>query len=53
METTHLPSQGFIRATIKIAHPDWSAEQIEAELKKKMAELKNQSNDGTCEFCSS
>lgn len=47
------PSPGFIRATIKIAHPDWTPEQIESELQKKMQELQNPSSDGSCEFCSS
>ena len=47
------PSQGFIRATIKIAHPDWTPEQIEAELQVKLFELQNPTNDGSCEFCSS
>ncbi len=47
------PSMGFIRASIKIAHPDWTPEQIEAELQKKLHELQNPQNDGSCEFCSS
>jgi hypothetical protein len=48
------PSPGFVRATIKIGHPDWTPEQIEAELQKKMNELLQTSNDdGSCEFCSS
>ena len=47
------PSEGFVRATIKIAHPDWSPEQIESELKKKMWEIQNPDNEGGCEFCSS
>ena len=47
------PSPGFIRATIKIAHPDWTAEQIEAELQKKIAELQNPNAAEGCEFCSS
>lgn len=49
----NIPSEGFLRATIKISHPDWSAEQIEVELKKKINELRNPSNDVGCEFCSS
>lgn len=48
-----LPSVGFVRASIKIAHPDWSPEQIEAELQQKMHELQNPDNSGDCEFCSS
>ena len=47
------PSEGFVRATIKIANPTWTPEQIEAELKKKMWEIQNPDNDGGCEFCSS
>jgi hypothetical protein len=47
------PSPGFVRATIKIAHPDWTAEQIESELKKKMRELQDPSGAEGCEFCSS
>jgi hypothetical protein len=47
------PSPAFIRATIKIAHPDWTAQQIEAELQKKIEELRNPQNSGDCEFCSS
>lgn len=47
------PSPGFVRASIKIAHPEWTAEQIEAEFQVKMIELLNPSSDGSCEFCSS
>jgi len=47
------PSLGFVRASIKIAHPEWSAEQIESELQKKMMEILNPTSDGSCEFCSS
>lgn len=46
------PSPAFIRATIKIAHPDWTPQQIEAELQKKLNEIQNSSDEG-CEFCSS
>lgn len=46
------PSVGFIRATIKIAHPDWTAEQIEAELQIKIQELAKANDDGDCLFCS-
>lgn len=49
-----MPSVGFIRATIKIAHPEWTPEQIEAELQQKIHELQNPANSGAdCEFCSS
>lgn len=47
------PSVGFVRATIKIAHPDWTPEQIEAELQVKLHELANPNTDPSCEFCSS
>ena len=47
------PSPGFVRATIKIAHPDWTNDQIDAELQKKMSELFDPVADGNCEFCSS
>lgn len=46
------PSAGFVRATIKIAHPDWTPEQIEAELQIKMQELAKANNDEDCLFCS-
>lgn len=47
------PSPAFIRATIKIAHPDWTPEQIEAELQKKLTEVANPESGSECEFCSS
>ncbi len=47
------PSPGFVRATIKIANPNWSNEQIDAELQKKLNEIMQDSGDGSCEFCSS
>lgn len=47
------PSLGFVRASIKIAHPEWTAEQIESELYVKIQEILNPNNDGSCEFCSS
>jgi hypothetical protein len=47
------PSIGYVRATIKIAHPDWSPEAIEAELQKKMQELMDPANVEGCDFCSS
>lgn len=47
-------NSGFIKATIKIAHPDWTPEQIEAEYQKKIQEMNNPNNsDDGCEFCSS
>lgn len=49
------PQNGaFIKAMIKITHPEWSAEQIEAEFQKKLYELNNPThdNDGSCEYCS-
>lgn len=47
------PNPAFVKATIKIAHPDWTPEQIEAELQKKLIELQNPQTDEGCEFCSS
>jgi hypothetical protein len=47
------PSPGFVRATIKIAHPDWTNDQIDAELQRKLQELLTPAQDGSCEFCSS
>jgi hypothetical protein len=53
--TQHLtaPNSNFIKALIKIAHPDWTAEQVEAEAQKKLAEATNSSNSDDCEYCSS
>ena len=34
------PSPGFVRASIKIANPNWTDEQINSELQKKMLEFK-------------
>ena len=47
------PNSNFIKAMIKIANPDWSAEQIEAEAQKKLQEAMNPTADDNCEFCSS
>lgn len=52
-KTQNGPSEGFVRATIKIANPTWTPEQVEAELKQKMWEIQNPNNPGGCEFCSS
>lgn len=46
-------NSNFIKSMIKIANPDWTVEQIEAEAQKKMHELSQQGNDDNCEFCSS
>jgi hypothetical protein len=55
MQNTQSPPQNsnFIKAMIKIANPDWTPEQIEAEAQKKMREMANDNGDGSCEFCSS
>lgn len=50
---TSLPNSNFIKSLIKIANPDWSLEQIEAEAQKKLAEMANPMSDDNCEFCSS
>ena len=53
-DTQSIPvNSNFIKSMIKIANPDWTAEQIEAEAQKKMSEMSQQNNDGNCEFCSS
>ena len=48
---TTTPNSNFIKAMIKIANPDWSPEQIEAEAQKKLQETI--ASDDNCEFCSS
>ncbi len=48
---TTTPNSNFIKAMIKIANPDWSPEQIEAEAQKKLQETI--ASDDSCEFCSS
>lgn len=55
MQTTQTPppNSNFIKSLIKIANPDWTAEQIEAEAQKKMQEITNPANDDNCEYCSS
>jgi hypothetical protein len=55
MQNTQTPpvNSNFIKSLIKIANPDWSIEQIEAEARKKLAEMANPTNDDNCEFCSS
>ncbi len=50
---TTLPNSNFIRSMIKIANPDWTPEQIDAEVQKKLVEMANPQNDDNCEFCSS
>ena len=47
------PSPAFVRATIKIAHPDWTPDQVESALQEKLAELQKTAASGDCEFCSS
>lgn len=42
----------FIRATIKIANPTWTPEQIEAETQRRIEELNNPEG-GECLTCSS
>ena len=46
-------SPGFVRATIKIANPGQTDEQIDAALQQKLNDLMKDSGDGSCEFCSS
>ncbi len=47
------PNSSFIKSLIKINNPDWTPEQIEAEAQKKMLEITNSNDNGSCEFCSS
>ena len=55
MQNTQTPPQNsnFIKSLIKIANPDWTPEQIEAETQKKMLEMANPVGDDNCEYCSS
>jgi hypothetical protein len=55
MEHVSTPPQNsnFIKSLIRIAHPDWTPEQIEAEALKKLSEISNASPEEGCEFCSS
>jgi len=47
------PNEGaYIKAMIKIAHPDWTKEQIEAEYQIKKNKSDKEDDKG-CEFCSS
>lgn len=47
------PNEGaYMKAMIKIAHPDWTKEQIEAEYQNKKNKT-NDDEDNGCEFCSS
>jgi hypothetical protein len=46
------PQEGaYLKALIKISHPDWTQEQIEAEYQKKLNHSEN-SDDIGCDFCS-
>lgn len=47
------PSPGFVRATIKIANPGWSEEQLDAALAEKFQELLKGTEAEGCEWCSS
>ncbi|MBI3520225.1 MAG: hypothetical protein HY062_12840 [Bacteroidetes bacterium] len=55
MQTTQTPpvNSNFIRSMIRIANPEWTAEQIDAEVQRKLAEMANPESDDHCEFCSS
>lgn len=55
MQNTQItpPNSNFIKSLIKIANPEWSAEQIEAEAQKKLFEMANSPSDDNCEYCSS
>ena len=48
------PNSNFIKSLIKIAHPEWTPEQIEAEAQKRLFEITHNTNgDDNCEYCSS
>lgn len=47
------PNSNFIKSLIRIANPEWTPEQIEAEAQKRLYEMANDNGDGSCEFCSS
>ncbi len=55
MQTTQtsLPNSNFIKSMIKIANPEWTSEQIDAEVQRKLIEMANPESDDNCEFCSS
>lgn len=55
MNNTQTPpvNSNFIKSMIRIANPEWTPEQVEAEAQKKMRELTQADNDTDCEFCSS
>lgn len=46
-------NSNFIKSMIRIANPEWTPEQVEAEAQKKMREMVQATNDDNCEFCSS
>lgn len=49
-EQNQNPNKGnFQKALIKIAHPDWTPEQIEAEYQR---QLQQKDESGDCEMCS-
>lgn len=47
------PRAEFLRALIKVAHPDWSEHQVDEEVKKKLTQLGQDSDGEECEYCSS
>lgn len=47
------PNSNFIKSMIRIANPDWTSEQIDAEVQRKLVEIANPESDDNCEFCSS
>lgn len=52
MEKTKTNEGSFLKALIKINHPDWTDKQIEDEFKRQLeAKLKEEENDD-CEACS-
>ena len=53
METAVKPQNGaFLKAMIKINHPEWTVEQIENEFQRQMNAKNDPDGDDFCEACS-
>ena len=42
----------FMHALIKATHPDWTQEQIDAEVEKKLNSSEQENDSAGCEYCS-